>query len=437
MKPPSESPPAAPASRAPQGSASQTAAWVAVTVAVLYFAREVLLPFALAVLLTFLLAPLVGRLRRWGLGRIPAVIAVTGAAAVVTAGLAGLIVWQLANLAGDLPKYERNLTAKIDAMEAGTENGTVARLRGMYDRLAERVGGEDGPAVPSDDGPDRPVPVEVVEVDAGETATGPLEFVSGYLGSLLAPVGVAAVVLVFAVFMLIDREDLRDRLFRLSGVERLGTTSRVLQEAGERVSRYLLMQLIVNASYGVAVAAGLLLIGVPNAILWGLLAAALRYVPYVGPWIAALFPIALSVVVSEGWSQPLLVVGMFVLLELISNNVIEPWLYGSGTGVSTMGVLAAATFWLWLWGPVGLILAMPLTVCLTVIGRHVPQLAFLQVMLGDEPVLDPPSRLYQRLLSLDRDEVDDLVEEFLPRAAADARADAPAAANGEAADARA
>ncbi|QDT14147.1 AI-2 transport protein TqsA [Alienimonas californiensis] len=387
---------------------TKTAAWVAFTIAVLYFAQEVLLPFALAVLLTFLLAPLVSRLRRWGLGRVPAVILVTALTAAIVVSLAAVVAWQIAGLAQDLPKYERNLSAKIDSMEAGTENGTVARLRKMYDRLSARLGADD--EVPAAGADDKPVPVEVVEVDAGESATGPLEFALGYLGSLLAPIGVAAVVLVFAVFMLIDREDLRDRLFRLSGVDRLGATTQVLEEAGKRVSRYLLMQLIVNASYGAAVAVGLLVIGLPNAILWGLLATTLRYVPYVGPWIAAAFPITLSVVVSKGWSDPLLIVGMFVVLELISNNVIEPWLYGSGTGVSTMGVLLAAAFWLWLWGPVGLILAMPLTVCLTVVGRHVPQLAFLQVILGDEPVLDPAARLYQRFLSMDADEVDDLVE---------------------------
>jgi len=234
-----------------------------------------------------------------------------------------------------------------------------------------------------------------------------------FIAPLLGPLGVAALVLVLVIFMLLQREDMRCRLIRLIGQGRISATSRAMDDAGHRVSRYLLMQLLVNVTYGVPVAVGLYFIGVPNAMLWGAFAIVLRFIPYIGPWVAAAFPIALSLATSPGWMAPVLTIGLFVVLEILSNNVMEPWLYGSSTGISPIALIVAAVFWTWLWGPIGLVLATPLTVCLVVMGRHVPRLNFLSVVLSDEEALTPAEDCYHRLLTPgERDEME-LVESYL------------------------
>ena len=220
-------------------------------------------------------------------------------------------------------------------------------------------------------------------------------------------------VVVFVVFMLIERENLRNRVIHLIGSRQLNIATQALDDAASRVSRYLLMQLIVNAAFGFVVAVGLFFIGLPNALVWGVLAAVLRFVPYIGPWIAATIPIVLAAAIFEGWTRPLLVLAVFVVNELISNNVVEPWLYGSSTGISTMGILVSAVFWTWLWGPIGLVMSTPLTVCLTVMGRYVRSYRFLNTLLSDEEVLPPEARFYQRLLALDPEEAADIAEEYL------------------------
>jgi hypothetical protein len=232
-------------------------------------------------------------------------------------------------------------------------------------------------------------------------------------GTLLEVLGATGIVLVLVVFFLVRREDLRDRFIRLVGRGQVTLTTQAIDDATTRVSRYLLMQLLINISFGVPVGIGLYFIGVPNALLWGLLAIALRFIPYIGPWIAAAMPIALAMAISSGWKAPVLTVGLFVVLELFSNNVMEPWLYGKNTGVSPVAVLVAAVFWSWLWGAVGLLLATPLTVCLLVIGKHVPQLSFLDILLGNETVFDPKTRVYQRLLAGDQEEAAELIEGYL------------------------
>ena len=255
---------------------------------------------------------------------------------------------------------------------------------------------------------ERPYSVRVLSSPAS-----PLEVFSGVFGTVLGVLGSAGIVIVLVVFFLIRREDLRDRFIHLIGKEQVTVTTQMLEDAGTRVSRYLSMLLLINATFGIAVGIGLYLIGVPNAILWGILAATLRFVPYVGPWIAAAMPIGLSMAISTGWVAPLLTIGLFLALELFSNNVMEPWLYGKRTGVSAVAVLVAAVFWTWLWGVVGLLLATPLTVCLLVIGKHVPQLSFLDILLGNEPVFEPKRRVYQRLLAGDQEEATELVDDDL------------------------
>jgi hypothetical protein len=230
---------------------------------------------------------------------------------------------------------------------------------------------------------------------------------------LVVPLTIAGAVVLFTFIMLLRQEDLRDRLIRLVGRGQLNVTTQVFEEAADRVSRYLRVQLIVNVTYGVPVGVALYAIGVPNAALWGLLAIALRFIPYIGAWIAAAMPIALAFAISDGWSLVIWTVTVFVVLELISNNVVEPWVYGSSTGMSSIAVIVAAIFWTWLWGAVGLLLAVPLTVCLVVMGRHIPQFAFLSIMLGDQPVLPLEERFYQRLLARDQDEVAELAETYV------------------------
>lgn len=392
-----------------------TLAGIALVITALYFLQEVLLPFALAVLLSFLLSPLVTRLERWRLGRIPAVIVAVTFAFVVLGGILVLVGRQFADVVTDLPKYESNLVARIRSVRGFLNQGsgkvgqTVLDLQEEMTKSPEieQKGPQQAETAVTEE---NPLAVRVVEV---ETSPLPVRILRDWLGPLLGPLGTAAIVIVFVLFMLIQREELRDRLIRLAGTRKVYVTTQALDEAGGRVSRYLLMQLVINATYGIAVAIGLWLLGLPNALLWGLLATVFRFVPYVGPWVAAVLPIALSLAAFEGWARPLATIALFVVLELFSNNVMEPWLYGTSTGVSAVGIIVSATFWTWLWGPIGLVLSMPLTVCLVVLGRYVPQLSFLDVLLSDQPALELSVRFYQRLLAFDDYEANDLVRSFL------------------------
>ena len=241
----------------------------------------------------------------------------------------------------------------------------------------------------------------------------PLQLLGRTFGTLIEVLGLAGIVVILVVFFLVRREDLRDRFIRLVGKGQATVTTQMLEDAATRVSRYLSMLFLINASFGLAIGIGLYLIGVPNAVLWGILAAVLRFVPYIGTWIAAVAPIGLAMAISTGWLAPILTLGLFAVLELLCGNVVEPWLYGRGTGVSGVAVLVAAVFWTWLWGIVGLLLATPLTVCLLVIGKHVPQLSFLHILLGNEPVFEPKRRVYQRLLAGDQEEAGELVDDDL------------------------
>jgi predicted PurR-regulated permease PerM len=392
-----------------------------VVVGALYFGRDILMPVALAILLSFALAPIVIRLRRWGLGRIPSVILVVLLMFMVVLGFGTLVASQLVDLAQNLPNYEQNIRAKIQSVRGATEGGgggVIDQASQMIKDLSKELDQATAPTAPGavqragEEGRVdvlKPIPVEV-----HEPRPSPWNEIQTYLGPLVAPVGTAGMVLVFVIFMLLEREDLRDRLIRLVGAHDLHRTTEAMDEAGARVSRYLLMQLIINITYGVPVAIGLWLIGVPNPILWGVLATVLRFIPYVGPVVSSLFPIILSFAVSPGWTDPLLTIALFVVLELFSNNVLEPWLYGSSTGLSPVAIIAAAVFWITLWGPVGVLLATPLTVCMVVIGRHVPQLQFLHVMFGNDPVLPAETRFYQRLLARDPEEAAELAEQAFP-----------------------
>jgi predicted PurR-regulated permease PerM/methylmalonyl-CoA mutase cobalamin-binding subunit len=287
-------------------------------------------------------------------------------------------------------------------------------LSGIQKEIQEATNGPPGeaqvmPGTPAavDDNP-TPIPVEIQD-----PPSRPIEIMSDFAGGILKPMAMAGIIIVFVIFLLLQREDLRDRFIRLFGSRDVHRTTEAMTDAAQRVSRYLLMQLCINTVYGIAIGIGLSVIGVPHPLLWGLLGAVLRFIPYAGPVLAAGAPIAVALAVDPGWTMPLLAVAVFVILELFINNVLEPWLYGSSTGLSPVAILTAAVFWTTLWGPIGLLLSTPLTVCLVVLGRHVPQLQFLEVLLGSEPVLSAEVKFYQRLLASDPDEAVDVVDEFL------------------------
>lgn len=378
-------------------------------IAALHFGQAVFIPIALAALLGFLLAPIVVRLRRWGLGRISAVLAAVTFAFTLIFAVGSVVTWQVNGLARQLPHYQQNIEDKIGALTEG--GGLVQRATTMLRELRARAAGDGAGAAAEPDRP--PAAGEPIPVEVHQPEPSPLRVIGGLLWTLGGPATTAGIVVVFVIFMLIEREDLRDRLIRLLGAGQIHVTTQLLDEAASRVSRYLLMQLVVNATYGIPVGIGLYFIGVPSPVLWGLLAILLRFIPYVGPAVAATFPVLLAFAVDPGWTMPLLTIALFLTIELISNNAVEPWLYGTQTGLSALAVLVAALFWTWLWGPIGLFLSTPLTVCLVVAGHYFARLEFFSILFGDEPVLPPGTRFYQRMLALDPEEAADLAEEYL------------------------
>jgi predicted PurR-regulated permease PerM/GAF domain-containing protein len=401
----------------PAGSSILTAGGIVLAIAGLYFGRDLFVPFALAILLSFALTPLVNWLRRWRLPRIAAVLVAVTLAFIVIAGIAFVVGRQLVQLANNLPAYQTTITDKIRSLQASAPGGGIVdKVTTTIQDVGKEISGEtasrSAPEQAPGSGLGRSTAQEPVTVRLEAPQAKPLEIIQTVVGPLLAPLATAGLVVIFVIFVLLEREDLRDRFIKLAGAGDLQKSTQAINDAAARVSRYLLMQLVVNLTYGVPIGVALYLIGVPNALLWGLLAAVLRFIPYLGPFLAALFPIALAIAVDPGWTMLFWVVGLFLVAELISNNVIEPWLYGSSTGLSSLAIIMAAIFWTSLWGPVGLFLATPLTVCLVVIGRYVPQLEFLGILLGSDPVLAPEERLYQRLLAGNLEEAVEMAEDY-------------------------
>jgi predicted PurR-regulated permease PerM len=380
------------------------AASLILVIAALYWAQAVLIPVALALLLTFLLSPVVNGVERIGLARIPAVILVVLLTFLVVAAIGWIITSQVTTLAGELPKYESNIKRKIADVRNMTKGGTLEQVQKTVEEIKEEIEKTEEPKKAQQ------VPREVVVQRDRSSAFLPLPLV---VGPLLERLASAGLVIVLVIFMLTRREDLRNRLIRFIGYGRMTITTKALEEAGERISRYLLMQAVINGIYGTAVGLGLFLIDLPYALLWGLLAAVLRFVPYVGPWIAAIMPSALSLAVFHGWLWPLGVIGLFIVLELFTNMVLEPWLYGESAGVSAVALLISVAFWTWLWGPIGLLMATPLTVCLVVLGKYVPQMEFVSVLMSDERVAEPHILYYQRLLAADSEEAEKIVVDYI------------------------
>ena len=378
----------------------------AIICGLLFWAQIVLIPIALAALVTFLMGPLVTRLGRWGLPRLAAVIVVAGGVTGLIGALGYVVAGELAELARELPEYQENIRTKIGDLRSMTRGGTLESVQDTIADITADVERDAAAEARAAAAGDQVEPVRVA-IEPERPLFGDTE----YLSPVFQVVATAGLTMLLSIFMLIKREDLRNRLVSLAGQASLAVTTKAFSEAGQRISRYLLMQFIINASMGLAVGLGLYLIGVPYAALWGLAAAVLRYIPYVGPWLAAVLPITVSLITAPGWEQVALVVGLFLVLELFSNNVMEPWLYGQSVGLSPIAVIVAAIFWTWLWGPVGLVIATPMTACLVVLSRYIPELAAFDRLLSEQPALQPHLWLYQRLLARDEDEAEDIVEE--------------------------
>jgi predicted PurR-regulated permease PerM len=378
-----------------------TGLYFIIAIAVLFLARSVLLPVAMAILVTFVLGPAVSRLTRLFRSRAAAVSVVSVLLLGATASLVFVVWGQMFELADNLPAYREKITAKIRDLQGGTD-GVLARASEALEKISMEVAGSAaGQAAPPAAGAQGAL-VQVIE----QRSNNLWQLLGAWAPSIVGPLVTALSVVLLSILMLISMEDIRDRLIRLAGRGHISLTTQSLEDASQKIKHYLRSQLIINASFGLFTAAGLFLIGVPSAILLGLFAGALRFIPVVGVWIGAATPILLAFAVFDAWSNVILVGGLFLVAEVVANMILEPWLYGSGTGLSSLGVVVALLFWTWMWGPVGLLLSVPLTVCLAVIAKHFPQLACVETLLGDQPALSSADRLYQRLLCGDEDEAE-------------------------------
>jgi predicted PurR-regulated permease PerM len=375
-------------------------------IAFMYFAAEVLQPLALAILLCFVLAPISRFLERHGVPRFAAVL-LTVVTVLGTLGVVGYIVGQqLTALGNDLPKYERNITDKARRIVEPTQESAIEKVTKVASNVAEKLE------------PNSPVNSDIVDVRIVSHRSFQ-ERLRMTIGPYLEPIAVGSLVLILVLFILLNREDLSDRIVQLFGLGRISLTTRTMEEAGQRISRYLAIFSTYNATFGLIVTIGLWLIGIPYAVLWGFLTAVLRFIPYVGPTTAFALPLLFAIARFDTWREPALVAALFMGLEAISSGFLEPVVYGRTTGITAVGLLVSATFWTWLWGPLGLLMSTPLTSCLAVLGKYVPSLRFFATLLGEEAVLDPDVRFYQRLLLLDQDGAIEIVEEALkqtPRA---------------------
>jgi predicted PurR-regulated permease PerM len=403
-----------PVTRPSSSSVIRTAAIIVGVIGVLYFARDVLIPLALAITLSLILSPAVGWLGKLRIGRFPATLLVMFICLAIASSIGYVIGSEFLQVINDLPSDRENIHGKITAFRTPHE-GALGRAAQNVKELGKELATTQEPPklapAPARTGrvptPASPLPVQVIEPPANDFV-----YLREITEPFLAPLATLGIVLIFTVFLLVEESDLRNRIFRLAGLSRLNVLTQALDDGTHRVSRYLMLQFLVNAGFGVLCGLGLYLIGVPYAALWGAVAALLRIVPYVGSLIAGSLPLMLSLAVFDGWRAPLLVFALFATLELVTGNLLEPRLYGAHTGISSLALLLTTVFWAALWGPAGLILSTPLTVCVVVLGRHVPHLSFLHILLGDQPVLTPDAHLYQRLLAMDDHEARAVAEQY-------------------------
>ena len=362
---------------------------------VLYLAKEVLIPLAMAILLAFLLAPAVRWFERLKLGRLASTLIVVFVGFAVIFAIGAIAATQAVSLAARLPEYRHNIVTKIRALREPKHDSTIGKAAEAIKDLEKEAA------------PERPpIPVKA-------SPGTPFEAFAQFIAPVAKPAAMTLAVIVFTILMLLNRENMRERVIGLIGPSRINATTRAIAEASYRVSRYLSMQLVVNAMFGIPFGVALYFIGIPNAMLWGLLGMVLRFIPYAGVWVAAAMPAVLAFAISDSWTPVLWTMGVFLALELLLVNAVEPFLYGRSAGLSPIAIITAAIFWTWLWGPVGLLLATPLTVCVAVMGRHIPEFGYLNVLLGVEPVLSPDERFYQRLVALDPEDASELIEEHV------------------------
>ncbi len=385
-------------------SASELTLLIFGIIAFMYFTAEILKPLAVSVLLSFALIPAVRLFERLGLPRPGAVVLTVVIVLGLLSGIGYVVGDQVAALANRLPDYQENIAVKLRGLIKPDQQSTGDRINIMIDQVTARL------AKPHAGRSGEVVPIQKVQVVQQPSLQDQLRAASGpYLEYL----GIGGFVLVLVLFMLVGREDLRDRIVGLFGHQQIGLTTRTMEEIGQRISRYLGTLALVNSGFGLVMGLGLGMIGLPYAFLWGCLAAMLRFIPYIGTAVALTLPLVFAFANSPGWIQPLEVVALFGAAEVALNSFLEPVLYGKTTGVSPLGLLTAAMFWTWLWGTPGLLLSTPLTVCLVVLGKYVPSLGFLTMLLGEKAELDPDVRLYQRLVALDREGAEDVVEATL------------------------
>ena len=366
-----------------------------VAAAVLYAAREVLIPLAVSMLLAFALAPAVMRLERWRFGRIASTFVAVTLGFGLIFGIGAVAATQAVSLGAKLPEYRHNIVTKIRALRKPRRDTQIGKAAEAIKDLEKEAA------------PERPpVPVK-------ESPATPVEALTDFAKPFAKPLAMTLAIVVFTILFLLNRENMRERAIALIGAGRINVTTRAMAEVSYRVSRYLATQFLVNAMFGVTFGVALYLIGIPNALLFGLLGMLLRFIPYVGVWIAVAMPVVLAFAISDGWAPVMWTVGVFLALETVLAYVLEPWLYGKSAGLSPIAIIAAVVFWTWLWGPVGLLLATPLTVCVAVVGRHIPEFGYLNVLLGVEPVLSPEQRFYQRLIALDEAEAAEALEQYV------------------------
>ena len=413
------------AAEAPKGPLASSLVVFAIIVAGLFFAREVLIPIAIAVLLSFVLGPLVNFLRRLRLGRAVAVLVSVLFAAGLIGAVSTVIGVQVAELAQDVPRYQRTVERKIEGLRNGSLGQTMDYIANINRAIhqggeenkesAERAKREQAARDNARDNARKvePEPAKPLVVQVEERRPSPLELATTVLSPVAQPLATAGIVIVVLLFILMQREDLRDRLIRLAGSSDLHRTTVAMDDAARRLSRYFLGQLALNTAFGIVIGVGLWIIGVPSPVLWGIFALVMRFIPYIGAVLSAVLPIALAAAVDPGWSMVLATFLLFAIVEPIVGHVVEPLVYGHSTGLSPFSVLVSALFWTWLWGPVGLLLSTPLTVCLVVLGRHVDRLEFLDVLFSNRPALTPVENFYQRMLADDPEEAQEHAELIL------------------------
>ena len=388
---------------------------VAITIAALYLAREILVPMALAVLLSFVLAPLVRMLQRWRCPRSGAVALAVACALAVIVALGTMVMVQVNQLARDLPRYQTTLGEKIHHVRdvVGTSSllknasGLLTNLSKELEKPQIEKAAPPAALTPSAN-PAKPIPVEVHQPPPGASET-----LVSVLQPLVTPFTTTGIVLLFVIFFLFQREDLRDRFIKLAGSGDIERTTRAMDDAGQRLGKLFVTQLVLNALFGLLIGVGLAVIGVPSAPLWGLVAMILRFVPYIGALMAIVLPLTLAAAVGEGWTMVLWTMALFALVDLVMGQIIEPFVYGKSAGLSPVAVVVSAAFWTWLWGPLGLLMSTPLTLCLVVLSRHVDRLQFIDIMLGDKPALTPQQAAYQRMLTGDPVEAIEQAQAFL------------------------